>query len=69
MISPREAEILGKTPGRIFPVRNVSEAHVTPWVANLTEENSLCVQWDLRYGDFGSHGMLEAACGMFVMLA
>jgi hypothetical protein len=31
----------------------------TPWVGNLTEEKSLCVEWDLPYGDFGSHRVLK----------
>jgi hypothetical protein len=33
--------------------------YVITWVANLTEEKSLCVQQDFRYGDLCSHRVLK----------
>jgi hypothetical protein len=42
--------------------------YVIPWVANRTEEKSLCVQRDFRYGDFGSHRVLRIGSRNFIMM-
>jgi hypothetical protein len=49
-------------------VSNIIYEYVVPWVGNLTAENSLRVQRDLRYGDFGSDNVLEMQPVNFVII-
>jgi hypothetical protein len=42
--------------------------YIILWVGNLTEKKSLCVQWDLHYGYFGSHGMLKIEYNHFLTM-